>query len=156
MFYLFSHISYGLKDVNLIRDLQISWPDVENGRHMRFWGHEWNDHGKCSRNTFGQTQYFQRSHMLWTRPNNNITDILENANIIVPGNLNTQLRNYDDIANPIRHVTGKIPLLRCMNKTNITTQILMLQEVVLCYDFNLASVIDCNRSRSTCTSPFKF
>lgn len=154
----FSHKSYRLKDAILTRQLQVSWPDVENGREMVFWAHEWNDHGKCSRNTFGQAQYFQRSHFQWTKGINNITDILEKAHIIVPGNLNTQTRNYMDVENPIRHVTGKIPLLRCMKKFNATSQklFLMLQEVVLCYDHNLASMIDCNRSRTTCNKPFEF
>lgn len=96
---------FGLKDRRLINQLQISWPDVENGKHMEFWKHEWNDHGVCSRNTFGQTQYFQETHMLWSKPINNLTAILKN--VIQPGPL--QEFNASDIEGPIKLATGKKP-----------------------------------------------
>lgn len=128
--------------------LRRSWPDVERGNNTKFWGDEWDKHGKCSEQTFNQVRYFDRSHEMWE--SYNITDILRRAGI-VPGSTPW---SYTTITNPIQTATKHTPLLRCKNvPANPANpqgpKNQLLHEVVFCYNPNGIDMINCTYTTSS-------
>lgn len=123
--------------------LKISWPNLEIPNNTKFWELEWNGHGKCSEQTFTQSQFFGLAHEMWIK--NNITDILQTANIV-----SGKQESYAGIEGPIKSSTKKTPLLRCLKPQN--TQ--RLHEVVVCWDHGGKSMIDCNITEATCDNNY--
>ncbi|XP_038906187.1 ribonuclease MC-like [Benincasa hispida] len=118
--------------------LNTYWPDVIRGNNQRFWQHEWDAHGTCSDPPFNQRQYFQTT--LNIRMNHNY-DLLAILNAAGLGPTATMVRQYQAIENAIQAATGKIPGLRC--NTNAQTGSRQLFEIILCFDKNGVTLIDC-------------
>ncbi|PRQ42280.1 putative ribonuclease T(2) [Rosa chinensis] len=135
--------------------LKISWPNLERPNDAMFWALEWDRHGKCSEQTFTQTQYFNRAHEIWV--GKNITDILQRASI-----LSGRQKDYGVIELAVRSKTQKTPLLRCeqpkqkptQKPTQPTQRTQWLHEVVLCWDYHAKNMIDCDDTEATCQDTF--
>ncbi|XP_022966939.1 ribonuclease MC-like [Cucurbita maxima] len=114
------------------------WPNLKKGSHKSFWRKEWDKHGACSENVFNQVQYFQTALNIRTNPKYDLLAILNAANLGPTGNI---FRQYHVIENAIKAATGKKPGLRC--NTNQNTKQTQLHEIVLCFDKDGATIIDC-------------
>ncbi|KAL0555424.1 hypothetical protein IC582_009369 [Cucumis melo] len=136
------------KVISLEAQLKIYWPDLISGNNDKFWGHEWDNHGKCSDPPFGLFQYFQISLNLRKQ-----FDLLA---ILTAAGLNPQSSNdlvIQDIITPIQKITKTEPGIRC-NKNGRTGK-LQLYEIVLCLEKDGVTLIDCPSFVSG-TCPTKF
>ncbi|XP_048433273.1 ribonuclease MC-like [Pyrus x bretschneideri] len=120
---------------DLEKKLNISWPDVEKGNNMGFWEYEYNKHGRCSEETFSQTEYFELANKMWGKLD--IAQMLANRSI-VPG------KNYttSEVVAAIKKATQHNITIRCKGQ--------ILHEVIVCYDHDGKQVIDCDRDKSNC------
>lgn len=136
----------------LVANLEESWPNVKNGNNMRFWEHEWNKHGRCSEQTFGQIQYFQRADAIWRNARLNIAAIFKNNRISTGG----AKHSYSAIEKPIMSAIQSKPLLRCKDKKKsdpkTREKIELLLEVVTCWSHDGQNMINCT---SNSTDPQK-
>ncbi|XP_022158516.1 ribonuclease MC-like [Momordica charantia] len=119
------------------------WPNVEDGNHQWFWGNEWLKHGKCSDPPFNQTAYFQTALNIRTNHNYDLLAILNAAGL---GPTGTGFRNYTAIEGAIHAATNRTPFLRC--DVNAHTRRYQLYEIVLCFDRNGVTLINCNRNNT--------
>ncbi|XP_062005565.1 ribonuclease MC-like [Rosa rugosa] len=133
------------QDPTLVSELQRSWPDVGGGDDMGFWGRQWNKHGTCSEQTFGQIQYFQRADAIWNKAKMNITMILKNNKISAGGGK----YNYTHIEGVIKRAIGDTPIIRCIWRKRAQ----LLHEVVTCWSQDGQNLIKCN-STQKCSSNF--
>ncbi|KAL0555525.1 hypothetical protein IC582_009473 [Cucumis melo] len=130
-------------------DLVQYWPDVINGNNRRFWSNEWKKHGACIDPPFNITQYFELS-----LDHHRTYDLLKILNGV--WHRNRQMPNNGlapkDILNPIFNAINKTAGIRC-NKNGITKK-LQLHEIVLCFDNNGTTLIDCPKFVSnSCNQP---
>ncbi|KAM2054298.1 hypothetical protein ACFX1T_003844 [Malus domestica] len=124
--------------------LSYSWPNFNiRQTNMDFWEYEYNKHGRCSDNTFSQTQYFREAYRLWSTYN--ALHLFSQTTWIVPG----YPYRYIDLELAIRRtIGGKAPLLMC--KYNGVSPYLV--EVVICFDYTAANPVDCVRT-TNCGNP---
>ncbi|KAG6573572.1 hypothetical protein SDJN03_27459, partial [Cucurbita argyrosperma subsp. sororia] len=126
------------------------WPDLISKNNRGFWRYEWNKHGTCSESVFNQVQYFQTTLNIRTNPNYDLLAILKTARLIPTGSIS---HRYHVIEGAIRAAIGKKPGLRCnINKKTRNSQ---LHEIVLCFDKNGVTLIDCPFPRK-CPTQFKW
>lgn len=117
-----------------------------NGNNPTFWNHEWTKHGTCSETTFSQATYFQLAL------NNRLKYDIIGALRPHASGPNGQKKTTIGIKGFIKQHFGKFPGLRC--KTDPKTTKSYLTEVVLCFDKDAVTLIDC--LKDTCGVDFYF
>ncbi|XP_062021130.1 senescence-specific cysteine protease SAG39-like [Rosa rugosa] len=136
-------IALAVKQKQLQTDLSTSWPNL-TGDYMSFWSDEYNKHGTCCDDTFTQTVYFETAHKMWSH--NHIEVMFSEAGY-KPGN---KYKPADLQAAVAKKIT-KDPALRCVDLPTLGR---LLLEVVICYDHDRKSIINCNSDLSkSCTGP---
>nr|BAA10891.1 ribonuclease (RNase LC1) [Luffa aegyptiaca] len=126
--------------------LNVDWPNVITGNNKWFWGHEWNKHGICSVSKFDQQAYFQMAINM-----RNSIDLLSALRVggVVP---NGRSKARQRVQSAIRAQLGKEPVLRCRG----TGRQSRLLEIVMCFDDDGVTLINCNPANSNCPNSFIF
>ncbi|KAA0053769.1 hypothetical protein IC582_008902 [Cucumis melo] len=132
---------------HLESDLNVVWPNVVTGNNKFFWGHEWNKHGICSESKFDQAKYFQTAINM--RHSIDLLSVLRTGGIVPNGASKAKQR----VETAISSHFAKDPILRC--KTASNGQVL-LTEIVICFDDDGVTLINCNKARSNCARSFIF
>ncbi|XP_022157616.1 ribonuclease MC-like [Momordica charantia] len=120
------------------QQLDTYWPDVQNWRNQSFWQHEWETHGKCSYPNFRQTAYLEAALDIRRNHNYDLLAIIHNPTGMI--------HNYNAIEAAIQAATNRTPFLRC--NVNAHTGRHQLFEIVLCFDRNGVTLIDCNQNNT--------
>lgn len=116
-------------------DLQKSWPSYTCpliGR--KFWLHEWNKRGTCSKSTLDEIPYFQAALKLKSKIN--LLQILESAGI-KPDN---SLYSLNSINQAISRSVGFEPWIQCNHNAQGNSQIFI---VTICADKTGSTLIKC-------------
>ncbi|XP_020958832.1 ribonuclease 3-like isoform X2 [Arachis ipaensis] len=136
------HFDQTLMTSTLQRYLEHYWPSLKpRVSNMKFWTQQWEKHGSCSAERFDQSKYFGKAVFITHRLD--ILAELKNAGIIPDG---TKTYSRTDIVNAIKNTkTNQVePELLCVQHQNDV----LLSEIRLCLDANLAGPIPCPIDRS--------
>ena len=131
--------------------LEQEWPTFtcpQIGR--KFWLHEWNKHGACSKSVLEEIQYFEAALNLKNKFN--ILQILGKANIY-PDN---ELYPLETIKDVLFQATGLQPLIYCNRDSEENSQI---WQILLCVDKTGMELVNCSNvpdGQRECTSTIKF
>ncbi|KNA22864.1 hypothetical protein SOVF_029730 [Spinacia oleracea] len=135
----------------LEKRLQKSWPSFtcpQIGR--KFWVHEWNKHGTCSKSTLGEIPYFQAALNLKNKAN--VFHALTRAGI----RPNNQFYSLKSIKKAIVRSIGFHPWIECNHNAQGKSQI---WQVTFCADRTGRKLIKCPyipRGRGSCASKIMF
>lgn len=144
-----------LQNRTLANQLNKSWPELKSRDDKTFWKEQWEKHGRCSDQTYGQTQYFQRSYEIWNQFK--ITDIFKNAGLVSNTPHIPKPCNVRDIERRIQAATHVTPGIRCrmvnlqqMRKGQLKPlYVHLIFEVALCYDYAGRNLINCTGTQSS-------
>ncbi|KAK9707234.1 hypothetical protein RND81_07G182100 [Saponaria officinalis] len=131
--------------------LRKEWPSVtcpDIGR--KFWVHEWNKHGTCSKSVLDEIPYFQAALNLKYKIN--LLQALAEAGITP----NNQIYSLESVKNAIAHNTGFHPWIDCNHSVQGSSQI---WQVSMCVDRSGTRLMDCPfvpKGRGGCDSMIKF
>ena len=131
--------------------LRKEWPSVtcpNIGR--KFWVHEWNKHGTCSKTVLDEIPYFQAALNLKYKIN--LSQALSKAGII-PNNQEYSLKLVKEA---IAKSTGFHPWVDCNHNAQGVSQI---WQVSMCVDRSGSRLIDCPfvpKGRGDCAAIVKF
>ncbi|RYR06948.1 ribonuclease S-7-like [Arachis ipaensis] len=144
------HFDQNLMTATLQRQLRLDhyWPSLQPRKsNMDFWTEQWEKHGSCSAERFAQSKYFGEAVSI----TNNLDILAEFKNVgIIPDG--TQTYSRIDIVNAIKKIlatkktkTNQVePELVCdQDQSDV-----LLSEIRLCLDANLAGYIRCPINRS--------
>ncbi|XP_022155091.1 ribonuclease MC-like [Momordica charantia] len=131
---------------SLETDLNRVWPNVITGDNKFFWSHEWNKHGVCSESKFNMKAYFQMAI--------NMRNSIDLMNALKVGGLapNGLSKSKQRVQSALRTHFGKEPVLRCRG----TGSNIRLIEIVMCFDDDGVTLINCNPVSSNCANSFIF
>ncbi|XP_004301433.1 PREDICTED: ribonuclease S-7-like [Fragaria vesca subsp. vesca] len=144
------------KQKTLQEQLEQSWPTLLDNypTNMEFWKHEYDKHGRCSQDTTTQTEYFEKAHKLWQELQV-VYQALADDKIIPAAD---KIHTYNQIERAIAKRFGSSwkVVLFC-RKVNLTprgtggtkTILLLLHEIVFCFDNKAMEKKSCNR-KSNC------
>ncbi|KAK9750765.1 hypothetical protein RND81_02G220200 [Saponaria officinalis] len=142
-------------DEALLKPLQTSlrksWPTFtcpQIGR--KFWVHEWNKHGTCSKSVLGELAYFKRALNLKNKIN--ILQALARAGI----RPNNQLYSLKSVKRAISRAYRHHPFIACNRDSQGNSQI---WQVTMCFDKTATRLIKCPylpKGRNFCGSRIKF
>ncbi|XP_074300945.1 ribonuclease 1-like [Silene latifolia] len=142
-------------DEALIKPLQTrlrkSWPTYtcpQIGR--KFWVHEWNKHGTCSKSALGELKYFKTALNLKNRIN--ILQALARAGIRPDNN---KLYSLKSVKRAIARAFGHHPFIGCNHDAQGNSQI---WQVSMCFDTTGTRLIKCPfmpKGRNFCASRVK-
>ncbi|KAL2903943.1 Ribonuclease 1 [Bienertia sinuspersici] len=142
-------------DVGLIKPLETrlrkEWPSFtcpQIGR--KFWVHEWNKHGTCTKSILGEIPYFEAALDLKNKAN--ILYALEKAGI----RPNNQIYSLNDIKKAIVQYIGFEPWIMCNHNAQGHSQI---WQVTLCADITGKKLINCPyipKGNNGCASKIQF
>ncbi|XP_010683175.2 ribonuclease 3 [Beta vulgaris subsp. vulgaris] len=142
-------------DVSLIKPiesmLQQEWPSFtcpEIGR--KFWLHEWNKHGTCSKSVLDEMAYFHAALNL----KNKINIFQAFAETMIQPN--DQFYPLDNITTMISLATGFRPSIFCNHDAQGDSQI---WQVLLCVDKSGTELVNCSnpyKQQGNCASTIKF
>lgn len=131
--------------------LRKEWPSFtcpQIGR--KFWLHEWNKRGTCSKSILDEMAYFHAA--LNVKNKINILQILA-KDMILPNN---QFYSLDSITTTISQAVGFRPSIFCNHDAQGDSQ---LWQVLLCVDKNGMELINCStppQGLGDCASTIKF
>ncbi|XP_021748646.1 ribonuclease 1-like [Chenopodium quinoa] len=131
--------------------LQTEWPSFtcpQIGR--KFWLHEWNKHGTCSKSVLDETSYFHTALNLKNKIN--IFQALAKAKI----QPNNQFYSLESINTAITRATGFRPSIFCNHDAQGNSQI---WQVIHCVDKSGVKLTNCSstpKNQGGCSSTIKF
>ncbi|XP_021739872.1 ribonuclease 1-like [Chenopodium quinoa] len=128
--------NYDVGRIKFLQDeLRKSWPSFtcpQIGR--KFWVHEWNKHGTCTKSILGEIPYFEAALNLKNKAN--IYQALAKAGI-TPGN---KFYSLDVIKKVLARSIGFNPWVRCNKNAQGNDQI---WQVTFCADITGKNLIEC-------------
>ncbi|KAE9605534.1 hypothetical protein Lal_00025578 [Lupinus albus] len=121
---------------NITLQLKIEWPTLScpSNDGLKFWAHEWEKHGTCSKSKLEHHEYFESALKL--KQIANLTQTLKNAGINPDG------RSYPliKIKEAIKKGTGFTPVIHCNVDKTGKSQIF---EVYLCVNTTGSNFTEC-------------
>ncbi|KAK9750763.1 hypothetical protein RND81_02G220000 [Saponaria officinalis] len=131
------------------RDLNAAWPSFtcpQIGR--KFWLHEWNKRGTCSKSILDKTAYLQASINLKNKVN--LFQVLTKAGI----RSDNKFYSLDSIKRAVTNAFGFEPWVSCNQNVQGNTQ---LWSITLCVDKSGSNLIKCPKiPQSNCPSSIQF
>ncbi|XP_057530705.1 ribonuclease 1-like [Amaranthus tricolor] len=131
--------SYDVAPLKAIQNmLQKDWPSLtcpQIGR--KFWLHEWNKHGTCSKSVLDELAYFHAASNMKNKLN--IFEALSKARIIP----NNQFYQVENIKAAITQATGYRPFIFCNHDAEGNSQI---WQVIFCVDKSGTKLVNCSGS----------
>ncbi|XP_055363477.1 ribonuclease T2 isoform X2 [Betta splendens] len=128
---------------DLLPDLKISWPDLENPFSTEFWKYEWHKHGTCAAKAVSlnsQHKYFSKALELYHKVD--LNGILKKFNIIPSENYYT----FAEIEKVIDTFYGFTSKIQCYHQSK-NAEFQTLGQIEICFnpDFNL---MDCEKQET--------
>ncbi|XP_034694136.1 extracellular ribonuclease LE-like [Vitis riparia] len=135
---------------DLIILMQNNWPTLAcpSGNGTKFWAHEWNKHGTCSKSVLSQHQYFKAA--LGLKKDVDLLQILEKAGIKPNG----ESYCLKKTRKAIKDAVGFIPWIQCNVAPSGNRQ---LYQVYVCVDTSGKNFIQCPvMPKGKCGSSIEF
>uniref|UniRef100_A0A0A0LHQ9 Uncharacterized protein n=2 Tax=Cucumis sativus TaxID=3659 RepID=A0A0A0LHQ9_CUCSA len=121
--------------------------DVINADDQFLWSHEWNKHGVCSESRYSMKQYFQMAINMKYKIN--VLSALRMGGITP----NNHLKAKQRVEGAMFTAYNAYPLLRCKKDSSGQS---LLTEVVMCFDNDGVTLLNCTTTKSNCDADVLF